>query len=52
MPAIISPENAAALGPIAEAGMGWVTELQWSPNGKALAVAASVGVALYGLGEI
>ena len=43
----ITSENAGQLTELARARRGWITELRWSPNGRALAVAGATGVALY-----
>lgn len=43
----ITSENAGQLTELARATRGWITELRWSPNGRALAVAGATGVALY-----
>lgn len=46
---IISAENAGQLTEIHRSARGWITGIQWSPNGQALAVASAGGVALYAL---
>ena len=47
----ITIENAGQLAEKTRAGRGWITEIRWSPNSQALAVAASTGVALYALDD-
>jgi WD40 repeat protein len=43
----ITAENIEQLAELSRATRGWITELQWSPNGRALAVGGATGVALY-----
>src|SRR5689334_10157033 len=43
----ITRENASQLKPAAETRCGFITELAWSPDGHALAVAFGEGVNLY-----
>ncbi len=43
----ITSENAGQLTEFARATRGWITEIRWSPNGRALAVAGATGVALF-----
>lgn len=47
----ITAENADGLKQIAQATRGWISEVRWSPNGKALAVAAAAGVALFSMDD-
>lgn len=44
---LITSENAGQLTELARAKRGWITEVYWSPHGRALAVAGATGVALY-----
>lgn len=44
---VITAENAGQLGQIAQYGRGWVADLAYSPDGKWLALAGSLGVWLY-----
>jgi WD40 repeat protein len=43
----ITADNAHQLVPFASARRGWITQVVWSPNGRALAVGGAAGVALY-----
>src|SRR5262245_30688950 len=43
----ISPDNAVRVTQLAMLGRGFITGLAWSPDGRTLAVASSVGVWLY-----
>lgn len=43
----ISPENAARMVELARWGRGTVNEIAWSPDGKHIAVASSIGIYLY-----
>src|SRR5262245_39917205 len=43
----ITPDNAERVQQLAVLGRGTVQQLAWSPDGKALAVAGSLGVWLY-----
>jgi dipeptidyl aminopeptidase/acylaminoacyl peptidase len=43
----IAPETASQIHPILRLGKGWIGELAFSPDGRLLAVASSIGVYLY-----
>ena len=43
----LGPENAARVAQLARWGKGWVAEIAFSPDGRLLAVASSIGVYLY-----
>jgi len=49
---LITIENAPDLTPIAQARCGWITQVVWSPNGKALAVAGAAAVWLYSADDL
>ena len=45
--AVISPENVAGVVELARCGNGIVNQVAWSPDGKQIAVASSIGISLY-----
>ena len=48
----LGPENAARVAQLARFGKGWVNEVAFSPNGRLLAVASSIGVYLYAAADL
>ncbi|MHB8628810.1 MAG: WD40 repeat domain-containing protein [Aggregatilineales bacterium] len=43
----ITPDNAQKLTPLPRLGRGYVSDIEWSPDDKTLAIAGSLGVWLY-----
>ncbi len=43
----ISLNNVAQLHEVAQGRRGWISEVKWSPNGRALAVASAQGITLH-----
>jgi hypothetical protein len=48
----LGPENAARVAQLARWGKGWVAEIAFSPDGRLLAVASSIGVYLYAAADL
>jgi WD40 repeat protein len=48
----ITLENAADLSQIVQARCGWITQVAWSPNGKALAVGGAASVWLFSVDNL
>ena len=48
----LNPENAARVAQLARPGKGWVAEIAFSPDGRLLAVASSIGVYLYAAADL
>ncbi|MDZ4763195.1 MAG: hypothetical protein SGI73_01490 [Chloroflexota bacterium] len=48
----ITPNNAARIEPLARLGDGVIRDVAWSPDGNTLAVASSIGVWLYDVGDL
>ena len=48
----LGPENAARVAQLARWGKGWVAEVPFSPDGRLLAVASSIGVYLYAAADL
>ena len=48
----LGPENAARVAQLARWGKGWVAEVTFSPDGRLLAVASSIGVYLYAAADL
>ena len=48
----LNPENAARVAQLARFGKGWVDEVAFSPDGRLLAVASSIGVYLYAADDL
>ncbi|MGH2522078.1 MAG: WD40 repeat domain-containing protein, partial [Anaerolineales bacterium] len=50
--AVIAPDNAAGVQQVAQVGLGSLTHVSTSPDGKWLAVGSSQGIRLYDLGAL
>ena len=48
----LNPKNAARVAQLARWGKGWVAEVTFSPDGRLLAVASSIGVYLYAAADL
>jgi hypothetical protein len=48
----LGPENATRVAQLARWGKGWVAEIAFSPDGRLLAVASSIGVYLYAAADL